>query len=106
MSQLDQVTQANAAMVEENTAAAHTLRQDSDRLAEFVGRFRTQNQSGEGEAPPALPAPASAAPVSATDAGGWDDGEIIDAHAEPGSAAEDHDTAPEPMRANDKWTDF
>ncbi len=106
MSQLDQVTQANAAMVEENTAAAHTLRQDSDRLAEFVGRFRTQNQSGEGEAPPALPGPASAAPVSATDAGGWDDGEIIDAYAEPGSAAEDHDTAPEPMRANDKWTDF
>ena len=46
MSQLDQVTQSNAAMVEENTAAAHMLRSDSDRLAQFVGRFQTQNQTG------------------------------------------------------------
>ena len=41
LNQMDQVTQQNAAMVEETTAAAHMLNQESDELASLVGRFRT-----------------------------------------------------------------
>jgi methyl-accepting chemotaxis protein len=38
--QLDQVTQQNAALVEQSTAAAESLRDQAGRLAEVVGRFR------------------------------------------------------------------
>ncbi len=41
MTQLDQVTQGNAAMVEENNAASHMLRRDADKLITHVGQFRT-----------------------------------------------------------------
>ncbi|MEQ3670201.1 methyl-accepting chemotaxis protein [Pseudophaeobacter sp.] len=39
MSQLDQVTQQNAAMVEEATAAGHMLNSDAGNLSEVVARF-------------------------------------------------------------------
>jgi methyl-accepting chemotaxis protein len=38
---MDQVTQQNAAMVEESSAAAQALRDDMDELMGLVGRFRT-----------------------------------------------------------------
>jgi methyl-accepting chemotaxis protein len=37
---MDQVTQQNAAMVEESTAASHSLRQETENLASMIGRFR------------------------------------------------------------------
>ncbi len=40
INQMDQVTQKNAAMVEESTAASRTLSQDSEQLASLVGRFQ------------------------------------------------------------------
>jgi len=40
VSQLDQVTQHNAALVEESAAAADSLRQQADQLAKVVGVFR------------------------------------------------------------------
>lgn len=43
MSQLDQVTQQNAAMVEEATAAASTLRNEAGSLTQVVGRFKLKN---------------------------------------------------------------
>jgi methyl-accepting chemotaxis protein len=42
VSQLDQVTQQNAALVEESAAAAESLKQQAARLAEAVGVFRLQ----------------------------------------------------------------
>jgi len=39
MGQLDQVTQQNAAMVEQSTAASHMLRGDATKLAELVAHF-------------------------------------------------------------------
>lgn len=39
MSQLDQVTQQNAAMVEEATAAGHLLHSDAQKLSELMRRF-------------------------------------------------------------------
>ena len=38
--QLDQMTQQNAALVEESAAAAESLKDQASRLAEVVGRFR------------------------------------------------------------------
>ncbi|WP_323770308.1 methyl-accepting chemotaxis protein [Antarctobacter sp.] len=42
VSNLDRVTQQNAAMVEEATASAHMMRGDASALSETVGRFTTQ----------------------------------------------------------------
>ena len=40
VAQLDQGTQQNAALVEESTAAAESLREQAHRLVEQVGQFR------------------------------------------------------------------
>jgi len=40
VTQLDHVTQQNAAMVEEATAASHLLHSDSVKLSELMARFR------------------------------------------------------------------
>ncbi|MEO5797435.1 MAG: chemotaxis protein, partial [Rhodoferax sp.] len=40
VSQLDQMTQQNAALVEESAAAAESLREQAQRLAEAVGVFK------------------------------------------------------------------
>lgn len=47
VAELDKVTQQNAAMVEENTATANSLRSDAEGLSAEVGRF----SSGGGAAP-------------------------------------------------------
>lgn len=48
VSQLDQVTQQNAAMVEESTAASHLLKNEAAKLAELVAHFDIERRaSGE-----------------------------------------------------------
>ena len=42
MNQMDQVTQQNAAMVEETTAASHALAQEATRLAERMSELRSE----------------------------------------------------------------
>ncbi len=49
VTQLDQVTQQNAAMVEESTAASHSLTQDATGLAEVVSQFKIPAGAGAGE---------------------------------------------------------
>ena len=46
VNQMDQMTQQNAAMVEENNAAAATLAAETDRLRELVSRFRLSGGTG------------------------------------------------------------
>lgn len=46
VTQMDQVTQQNAAMVEESTAASHTLSLESEELTRLVGRFQVGAQAG------------------------------------------------------------
>ncbi len=41
--QLDQMTQQNAAMVEETNAASHTLAQDAENLSALIGQFNLGN---------------------------------------------------------------
>jgi methyl-accepting chemotaxis protein len=47
INQMDQVTQQNAAMVEESTAASHALAREAHDLARLIGRFKV----GEDRAP-------------------------------------------------------
>ncbi len=70
VNQMDQVTQQNAAMVEESTAASHALAQETGELGRLIGVFRLGGEAPEARPAPAplarLPRrPASAAPVPA-----------------------------------------
>jgi methyl-accepting chemotaxis protein len=53
INQMDQVTQQNAAMVEQSTAASHALAQETERLSKLTGRF----QLGGAVAPAAVEKP-------------------------------------------------
>ncbi len=53
VNQMDQVTQQNAAMVEEANAASATLAQEAGRLRELIARFTLAETSGYGYAPSA-----------------------------------------------------
>ncbi|KIC21903.1 hypothetical protein RA22_20050, partial [Leisingera sp. ANG-S] len=99
VTQLDQVTQQNAAMVEEATAAGHMLNTDAGKLAELVAHFRVS-----GGAAPARPAPAAApaavpAAKPAPSAHGEDNWDI---EASPAPAA----AASNGSAARDLWQDF
>ena len=62
VNQMDQVTQQNAAMVEQTTAASQALAGDADALSELVGRFRLAGSAGT----EAVPTRASARPRAAS----------------------------------------
>ncbi|MDT7836595.1 methyl-accepting chemotaxis protein [Aquabacterium sp. OR-4] len=61
---LDQMTQQNAALVEESAAAAESLKSQADRLASMVATFRADASPATASAPPAAPVRAAAATVS------------------------------------------
>ena len=46
VNQMDQATQQNAAMVEQSTAASHSLSNEASELQRLVGRFRIDAQGG------------------------------------------------------------
>ncbi|CRL13133.1 methyl-accepting chemotaxis protein [Phaeobacter italicus] len=83
VTQLDQVTQHNAAMVEESTAASQILRNDANELAQQVSVFRTRKSAGNVVSMSAAPAPARAVAASPAPSAHGDD--FFD--AEPSSAA-------------------
>ncbi len=58
INQMDQVTQQNAAMVEESTAASHALSRETEELSSLVGRFQLGTRS-------------AAAPVRTARRGRW-----------------------------------
>jgi methyl-accepting chemotaxis protein len=62
VNQMDQVTQQNAAMVEEATAAANSLKIEADGMAQLMGQFRLGGAGARPmrSAPPARPRPAQA----------------------------------------------
>ncbi len=69
VSQLDQVTQQNAAMVQDATAAAMTLKSEAAGLSQLVARFQLSNGSNEPQvaplaAVPFKPAPHTSEPVA------------------------------------------
>jgi methyl-accepting chemotaxis protein len=61
VNQMDQVTQQNAAMVEQSTAASHSLAQEAQSLQASVARFKVGSAAQAATpAPVAAPAPAPA----------------------------------------------
>ena len=63
--QLDQMTQQNAALVEESAAAAASLREQAARMAQAVGSFRVDGQAVPAAPAAVLPPPAASAPRTA-----------------------------------------
>jgi len=63
--QLDQMTQQNAALVEESAAAAESLREQSARMAEAIGVFKLSGAAQRSFAAraPTIPKPAAAKPA-------------------------------------------
>jgi methyl-accepting chemotaxis protein len=78
INQMDQVTQQNAAMVEESTAASHSLSQETDQLSGLVGQFQLGGSGGadslrrqvERAAPHAFRQPAKVPPAASRKASG------------------------------------
>lgn len=65
VNEMDQVTQQNAAMVEQSTAASHSLTQEAEELMRLVSRFRTGEPAAAGAAPAARKPAPSPRPVAA-----------------------------------------
>ncbi|NIZ61152.1 chemotaxis protein [Sedimentitalea sp. CY04] len=73
VTQLDQVTQQNAAMVEEATAAGHLLIADASKLSELVSHFNTNphcRREGDRVSPPESP---GLGDTPQAHGGDWDD---------------------------------
>jgi methyl-accepting chemotaxis protein len=64
VTEMDKVTQQNAAMVEESTAAARSLADEATGLSSLVGRFQTGSQAIAPVALPVRAKPAAARPVA------------------------------------------
>ncbi|MCR5879030.1 methyl-accepting chemotaxis protein [Phenylobacterium sp. J367] len=62
VNQMDQVTQQNAAMVEQSTAASHSLAQEAEELSRLIGRFQVGETAHQ--APPARAPARTSAPVA------------------------------------------
>ncbi|EBA14687.1 methyl-accepting chemotaxis protein [Roseobacter sp. SK209-2-6] len=96
VTQLDQVTQQNAAMVEEATAAGHTLNSDASKLAALVAGFKIAGVTHS------FAAPADDVDVSVSSgpsAHGDDDWEIGEVTPAPAAMTEG-------SAAKDLWQDF
>ena len=65
INQLDQMTQQNAALVEESAAAAQSMREQTERLAQAVAVFRTGDQAVMAVSAPSRRAVPKAAPKAA-----------------------------------------
>ncbi len=65
VNQMDQVTQQNAAMVEESTAASHALAQETGELGRLIGGFRLGDDAPEARHAPAPVARLPRRPASA-----------------------------------------
>ena len=61
VNQMDQLTQQNAAMVEESTAASHALSQEADMLDRSIGRFTVDPQAAAAKPVPMMKAVSFAA---------------------------------------------
>ncbi|MBC2772933.1 CHASE3 domain-containing protein [Rhizobium sp. AQ_MP] len=86
---MDQGTQQNAAMVEQQTAASHTLAAEADSLNTLLAQFRLGQANA---AAPASAQPRSAAPTRPAPA-------VRSAARQPAAASATHAPAPSPARA-------
>ncbi|GAB0113934.1 methyl-accepting chemotaxis protein [Acidisoma sp. C75] len=64
VNQMDQVTQQNAAMVEQSTAASHSLSREAETLSHLVARFRIEGDDAGARDREAAPSAAHRAPAA------------------------------------------
>lgn len=95
LNQMDQVTQQNAAMVEETTAAAHTLSHDSEELGRLIGRFKVGHVAVL-EPSRAKPRPQAPRPALKT----------IGTHARGGALRKPEPSPAESSAAEESWEEF
>jgi len=69
IAQMDQATQQNAALVEEASAAAHSLREQAGGLVQAVSIFKLDEEPRRPAR--AEPSPSARPRLAAADAGGW-----------------------------------
>ncbi|MYM90027.1 methyl-accepting chemotaxis protein [Rugamonas sp. FT82W] len=103
VTQMDQTTQQNSALVEQTAAAAQTLREQADKLERVVSAFKINASYAAQAAPAARPAPVrAAAPVVASLPKA--------AAARPKPAAKPAAPAPKKLKASaasaDEWEEF
>ncbi|NKX70936.1 HAMP domain-containing protein [Rhodobacteraceae bacterium R_SAG1] len=106
VTQLDQVTQQNAAMVEEATAASHMLNTDAGKLAELVAHFKVaagSTSAPRAASPASRSAPQAPAPVPASAPSAHGDDWDIEAQVTPQPAAA---ASFDGNAAKDIWQDF
>ncbi|WP_374562086.1 methyl-accepting chemotaxis protein [Ideonella sp.] len=105
VTQLDQMTQQNAALVEESAAAAESLKDQAQRLMQVVATFRLDGNGSLATAAPAPSAPArSAAPARA--AAPAPRPAAAPAAAPVAAAAPSPAPAAASTAAEDEWTSF
>ena len=97
VTQLDQVTQQNAAMVEEATAAGHLLISDASKLSEVVSHFNIEGHSSVQSDRRPVPEGAGECAVPKAHGTGWDSEPEIQPRAK---------TANEGPVSADLWQDF
>ncbi|MGI4940469.1 MAG: methyl-accepting chemotaxis protein, partial [Janthinobacterium lividum] len=103
VNQMDQVTQQNAAMVEQSTAAAHALSQETAALTQLTGRFRLGEEDGSVQAgAPAMGLPAGRRPAAPTPGRGRAVLKVISPLGRTGSAAR----KPAAMAEAGGWQEF
>lgn len=95
VNQMDQVTQQNAAMVEESTAASHSLATETEELARLISRFQVGQTAAAQARAPSARTPARA-PVAAL--------KTVSTHARGGGALAR--AAAEPTVDTDSWEEF
>jgi len=106
VSQLDQVTQHNAAMVEETTAASQVLRNDAAQLARVVAVFKTDGAKVRAEAEEADAQPEPSAHSDADTIAEFEQAAMPVAEAATMEvAAPDHDDTPA-LKPAAGWEDF
>ena len=93
VNQMDQVTQQNAAMVEESTAASHSLAKEAEHLSQLIARFRLGEAAAGRQAPrpQAAQSQSLARPVAAL--------KTVSSGRGPATVAK-------PVAADDAWEEF
>ncbi len=67
VNQMDQVTQQNAAMVEQTTAASHSLARETEQLSGLINRFRVMTPAAAEPSSAIKPAASAAGPAAPRD---------------------------------------
>jgi methyl-accepting chemotaxis protein len=102
VNEMDQVTQQNAAMVEQSTAASLSLANEAAYLGELVSRFSVSESDAGAAARVSRPSPSRAAPARAAPARSAPPRTAAQAPRRSGSAAVAYAAQPEP----EGWEEF